>query len=286
MTSSSLDRRRAERFAQLVDSPDRLPASGDSPTDDADLVAIGRRLSSVPIPGQVDPTFRAEFRAVLVAAAERQHAARAAADTTAQPAPATRAARPSARLARARTLLGSSPEARRSRTRRAIIAGIAAGAIAVTGISSASDDSVPGDALYGMKRSTERAQLALAGSDTGRGELLLGFARTRADEAHEVRGDAAAFDRLLTESDSQTIEAVSLLTRAAIERKSEAPLDIVARFVDRQRPVLAGLPAGADLAEAARAEVSVAVLDAMANRVEKVRADLRKQARAPDAPPR
>ncbi|HEX2771560.1 MAG TPA: DUF5667 domain-containing protein [Micromonosporaceae bacterium] len=275
MTPPNFDRQRAERFAQLMDGRDPLPAPGGAPTDnEAALAAIGRRLSSMQMPGQVDPKFRAEFRAVLVATAERELAARAAANTSARPAPVTPAGRLSAGLAKARTLLGSSPQTRRARTRGAIIAGVAVGAIAVSGISSASEDSVPGDALYGMKRSTERAQLVLAGDDVSKGELLLGFARTRTGEAHAVRGDAAAFDRLLTETDSQTKAAVSLLTGAAAERKSEAPLDVVADFVTRQGQELTGLLAGADAAEATRAAASLELLDQVASRVDALRAAL------------
>lgn len=282
MTPPKLDRQRVERFARLVDGRDPLPAPDGARTDnEAGLAAIGRRLSSMEMPGRVDPKFRADLRAELVAAAERELAARPAAATSAPPAPATQANRFSAGLAKARTLLGSSPQTRRARTRGAIIAGVAVGAIAVSGISSASEDSVPGDALYGMKRSTERAQLALAGNDQSRAELLLEFARTRAGEARDVRGDAEAFDRLLAEADSQTIEAVSQLTLAAIEGKTEEPLNVVARFVDEQRSALAGLKTGADRAEAARAEISIAVLDGLTNQVEKQREALRTGARAP-----
>lgn len=275
MTQPSFDRQRAERFAQLVDGRDPLPAHEGAPTDDeAALAAIGRRLSSMELPGRVDPKFRAEFRAVLVATAERELAARAAANPNARQAPVTPAGRLSAGLAKTRTLLGSSPQTRRARTRGAIIAGVAVGAIAVSGISGASEDSVPGDALYGMKRSTERAQLVLASDDTSKGELLLGFARTRAIEANAVRDDAAAFDRLLTETDSETKAAVSLLTRAAAERKSEAPLDVVANFVTRQREKLDGLVADPDAAGASRAAASLALLDQVAKRVDALRAAL------------
>jgi Domain of unknown function (DUF5667) len=275
MTPPSLDRQRIERFAQLVDGPDPLqPPGGASTDEEATVVAIGRRLSAMEMPGQVDPKFRAEFRAVLVAAAEREQAARAAANTTAPPARVHPVGRLFPALAKARALLGSSPQRRRARTRGAIIAGVAVGAIAVSGISTASEDSVPGDALYGMKRSTERAQLALANTETSKGELLLGFARTRADEAYAVRGDAAAFDRLLTETDSQTKAAVTLLTQAAAERRSDAPLDIVASFVGPQHSVLNDLRAGANPAEAARTADSLELLDKVQKRVDELRAAL------------
>ena len=40
-----------------------------------------------------------------------------------------------------------------------------------------------GATSYNVKRSTERAQLALAGSDVSRGKLYLEFAGSRLDEA-------------------------------------------------------------------------------------------------------
>jgi hypothetical protein len=273
MTPPDLDRQNTERFAQLVDSREPLPDQRGSPADDlAGLAAIGRRLSSVQIAVAVDPTFRADFRAELVAAAEREQAARATGQVAASPTPVTPLARLSAGLAglaKARALLGSSPGTRRARIRGAIIAAVAAGAIAVSGISTASEDSVPGDALYGMKRSTERAQLAMAGSDLSRAELLLGFARTRAGEAQAVRGDAAAVDRLLTESDRETTVAVSLLTRAALERNSQAPLDAVTSFLARQRESLRELRK--DPTAAARAATSLSLLNDVARRVDDLR---------------
>jgi hypothetical protein len=281
MTPPILDRRRAERFAHLLDSHDPPPSpddpSGGSPAHDgqtAALAAIGRRLSAIEMPGQVDPTFRTGFRAELVATAERDQAARAAAQTSASRTPVAPVARLSGGLAKAHALLGTSAETRRARTRGAIIAGVAVGAIAVSGISSASEDSVPGDTLYAMKRSTERAQLALAGNEASKGELLLGFAGTRADEAYTVRGDPAAFDRLLTETDRETTAAVSLLTRAAAERRSERPLDVVDTFVNRQRSALSGLLEGANQAETARTNSSLRLLNEVAKRIDELRTAL------------
>ncbi len=65
--------------------------------------------------------------------------------------------------------------------------------MAVSGISAASENASPGDALYGVKRSTERAQLAMAGSDVTRGQLSLDFAQTRLTEAAAMPGDTDAF---------------------------------------------------------------------------------------------
>ena len=120
---------------------------------------------------------------MLLATAEREGIG-----VTARPEPE----RPRPRL---RPRRGSAGIARRPAARGAIVVGIAAGTLALSGVSVASGEAIPGDALYGVKRSTERAQLALAGSDLTRGQLYLDFARTRLPEAHAVRADAERLRR-------------------------------------------------------------------------------------------
>ncbi len=66
------------------------------------------------------------------------------------------------------------------------MAALLTGTVAVSGVSAASGDALPGETLYDVKRSTERAQLALAGNDLGKAQLYLEFARTRIQEASEV----------------------------------------------------------------------------------------------------
>ena len=188
MSYDFFDRRRAERFAQLLDE-----ANGGrrhhvrSPVDDelAELVAVGhqraprrpvRRRRSTPSSGS-------------------------ACGRCWSPPPSGRASAPSA-TARPRStsrrsgpLPGGQPGRRRRapdpRPRRDLV-GVAAGAIAVSGMSAASENAMPGDALYGVKRSTERAQLALASSDLTRGQLSLDFARTRLAEAGALGGEPTA----------------------------------------------------------------------------------------------
>jgi Domain of unknown function (DUF5667) len=273
MTPSGLDRQRAERFARLLDDGDQSSRDHRSPCpdDEAGLAALGRRLATIEAPGHIDDGFRTRLRAMLVAEAER--AAQERTVPLASPAPVGAGARLSAGLARVRTLLSSSPESRRARTRGAIIAGVAVGAIAVSGISTASEGSMPGDALYGMKRSTERAQLAFAGTDQSRGALLLEFARVRLAEAEAVRGDSAAFTRLLAETDKETSEGVALLARAAAESEQAAPLDTVAGFVARQRPALIRLLDGSTT-DRERVISSLALLDLVSARIEALRPTL------------
>src|SRR4029453_12157422 len=121
--------------------------------------------------------------------------------------------------------------ARRIRARGAIVIGVAAGAMAISGISAASENAEPGDALYGVKRSTEKAQLAMAGSDVTRGQLSLDFARTRLAEAAAMPGDNAAISGVLTDMDADTRQGVKLLTGAAVAGEDTAPLTRVDGFV-------------------------------------------------------
>ncbi|QGN46688.1 DUF5667 domain-containing protein [Micromonospora sp. WMMD558] len=267
MDSDLFSRRRAERFAQLLDE-----ANGGrrhhkrSRLDDEliALVAVGQRLSAGPPAVDVDPEFRTGLRAMLLATAEREGIGAPAADTATGPTTRrTRAFRPS---------LLPPVTARRARARGAILVGIAAGAVAVSGISAASENAVPGDALYGMKRSTERAQLALTSSDVSRGQLFLGFARTRLSEAAELRGDRAGYSGVLDDMDADTRQGVRLLTGAAAQRSDPAPLDAVNTFVTAQQQAVSALLDEGTRAERDRTRRSLALLDAVRKRSDALRA--------------
>ncbi|MEU5788092.1 DUF5667 domain-containing protein [Micromonospora purpureochromogenes] len=264
MDSDLFSRRRAARFAQLLDeanggrrhhvrsrADDRLTA----------LVAVGQRLVAERPDVEVDAEFRTGLRAMLVATAEREGMGTATAST---PARTTEAA--------SRGSLLGAVTARQIRARGAILVGIAAGAVAVSGISAASEDAVPGDALYGMKRSTERAQLALTSSDLSRGQLFLDFARTRLDEAGMLRGDLAGYSAVLDDMDADTRQGVRLLTTTAAQRSDPAGLDVVNTFVTGQRKAVGGLLDGASRAERDRTRRSLALLDAIRKRSDALRA--------------
>ncbi|SCL20440.1 hypothetical protein GA0070616_1977 [Micromonospora nigra] len=261
MDSTLFSRRRAERFAQLLDEANggrRHHVRSRADDELVRLVAVGRRFSTDPPPAEVDPDFRTGLRAMLLATAEREGIG-APAGVTGQPSTGRGPLLPAA-------------TARRARARGAILVGIAAGAVAVSGISAASENAVPGDALYGMKRGTERAQLALTSSDVSRGQLFLGFARTRLGEAAELRGDAVGFDTVLDDMDADTRQGVRLLTGAAAQRSDPAALDAVDTFLDGQRRAVGALADGASRAERDRARRSLALLDAIDRRAAALRA--------------
>ncbi|WP_374559326.1 DUF5667 domain-containing protein [Micromonospora sp. RHAY321] len=257
-------RRRAERFAQLLDEANggrrhhvRSRVDGQL----APLVAVGQRLSVDPPAVEVNPDFRTGLRAMLLATAEREGLGTPAA---AEPA-ATRPASTRGSLLPAVT-------ARRARARGAILIGVAAGAIAVSGISAASENAVPGDALYGMKRSTERAQLALASSDISRGQLFLDFARTRLGEAAKLRGDRIGYSAVLDDMDADTRQGVRLLTAAAVQRAEPTSLDTLNTFVTGQRRAVGNLVDGATRADRERTGRSLVLLDSIRERSDALRA--------------
>jgi hypothetical protein len=256
-------RRRAERFAQLLDEANgarrhhvRSRVDGQL----APLVAVGQRLSVDPPAVEVDQDFRTGLRAMLLATAEREGLGTTPAAVS----------EPAATTTRGRLLPAAT--ARRARARGAILVGIAAGAIAVSGISAASENAVPGDALYGMKRSTERAQLALASSDISRGQLFLDFARTRVGEAAKLRGDRIGYSAVLDDMDADSRQGVRLLTSAAVQRAEPGSLDTLNTFVSSQRRAVRGLLDGSTRVDRERTQRSLLLLDSIRERSDDLRA--------------
>jgi hypothetical protein len=231
------------------------------------MVAVGRGLSTARLGARVDTEFRVGLRAMLVATAERDGIGMTAVRPEAVPAIGHAPVR-----APRRGLLGHAP-GRRIRARGAIVIGVAAGALAVSGISAASENATPGDALYGVKRSTERAQLAMAGSDVTRGQLALDFARNRLAEATALVG-GSGFGGVLDDMDADTRQGVRLLTTSAVDRKDNTPLDTVDRFVTKQRIVLTPAIEKLSPANQKRAADSLALLDKVEERAEDLMARL------------
>jgi hypothetical protein len=221
-------------------------------------VNLGDKLGAVRVPGPTTD-FRSGLRAQLLAAAERDGIGA----TAVNPEPAK--------------------PRRRSRARIVIIAGIVGSTLAGSGISMASAHANPGDALYSVKRATEKAQLALAGSDLLRARLSLKFAGTRLDEARAVSSDADSFDRAMVDMDADTVDGVRLLTTAAMAHKDPAALDAVDRFVDDQRSLVKQLTAAVGAGGRATIGISLALLDSVAARSHTLRTALACDARASTA---
>ncbi len=121
-----------------------------------------------------------------------------------------KAAEPANRAALAgKTQVVRQVSAGHGRTRAAVLIGVTAGALALSGVSAASTDSLPGDALYQVKRSSERAQLALAGSDLSRGQLHLEFATAACARRSRCQPFEAAGG--LADMDGEASEGVRLI---------------------------------------------------------------------------
>lgn len=271
MNFDLFDRRSAERFAELLDESDggrRHHTRGPADEQLAELVAIGNHLSAARPGVMVDSEFRVGLRAMLLATAERDGIGVTATMIDDEPGVSAGAGEPGRGLTR---IAGSS---RRIRARTAIVIGVAAGAMAVSGISAASESASPGDALYGVKRSTERAQLAMAGSDVSRGQLSLNFARTRLAEAAAMPGDDPTFGRVLDDMDADTRQGVKLLTGSAVARTDAAPLATVDGFAADQRSAFAPMLDRLSPANRQRAQESVSLLEAVNRRAAVLRGDL------------
>jgi hypothetical protein len=259
--------RRAERFAQLLDEAAgarRHHSWSDADRELTGMVTIGQRVTTLPLVVEVDPEFRTGLRASLMARIEREGIG----ETVAEPEVDTPQRR------RISDLLPS------GRTRSAIIATIAAGSFGAFGVSAASGDAIPGDTLYGVKRSAEQAKLALAGSEVSRGQLNLEFARKRLAEAGALGNNQGRLDPVLDDMDTGMREGTRLLTTAAVDRGEVAGLQAVQQFARDQRPVLAGLTGRLNGPAKKRATESLTLLD----RINERAGGLQNTVKCPDLP--
>jgi hypothetical protein len=267
VSSHMFDRRRAERFAQLLDEANgRRRTHRRSSIDDElhDLVALAARTGEARVAPVPDPEFRAGLRAMLMAKIERDGIG-------------TQAVERAAHAANRAALAGKTQPIRQvpagaGRARAVLLIGVTAGALALSGVSAASTKALPGDPLYPVKLSSERAQLALAASDLSRGKLRLEFARLRLSEARQVGPDV--LPQVLADMDHETREGVKLLTGVAVEHGDTVALDLVEQFVSRQRESLADLRQGLGRAGAAATEASERLLRQVGARAGQLRGTL------------
>jgi hypothetical protein len=281
VTLNPMERRRAEEFARLLDSEEpSLPhqhsadkSTATVHTDAAEAFAelvgvterlggLGEQLMAASRPSQ--QWHDATRRRLMAVAAEEGIGVTARARASAA-VPETK---------RAPVLDDMFPRRPRGGRRLAIVAALLTGTVAVSGVSAASGDALPGETLYGVKRSTERAQLALAGNDLGRAQLYLEFARTRIQEATEVVGDDAAVASALSDATGELRSGTALLGEVAVESGDPAPLDYVDLFTNEHRWVLEDLVAELDGEALTAGEELVAVLEAAAVRSVELRGAL------------
>jgi hypothetical protein len=233
-------RRRVDEFAQAVaDLNATSQPDADSERADTPELQVVQALSAAradDFAPQPSDQFRQQLRATLIAAAERGIGATAAVDEPTSVLPLGLV------KANGRRGGGLRKSRRARRTRAAVIVGLAAGTLAISGISVASGSAGPGDPLYGVKISGENARIALAGSDRDRGALYLQFARNRMSEASGT-SRAAALSDLFVAMDKDTTQASALLSSAALAAHDASMLDPLTQFVADQRRDLNALSA-------------------------------------------
>jgi len=231
VNSPIFDRRRAERLNELLDEAAgrrRRHRRTDLDPELSELVGLTRHLATLPAAPDPDAEFRSGLRAMLMAKVEREGIG-----VTAQAKASQLASR--AAIA-AKTQPVRQVPAGHGRTRAAVLIGVTAGALALSGVSAASTNSLPGQPLYQVKRSSERAQLAMAGSDLTRGQLHLEFAQSRVREAAMVPAQQAL--SVLADMNSETSRGLNLILGWAEQNRDTTALTGVDDFVESQRRLL------------------------------------------------
>lgn len=213
-------------------------------------------LATLPAPAP-RAHFRAELRAQLVAVAPRL-----VAEGREEAERATAAASPGGRTQRSHLFAGL----------RIAVASLAVVVVLLGGAVWLSRSALPGDALYGLKRASESAQLALASDPQQRAADLLGFAKTRVDEVRDllnqpsadaagpqaggIGADQAKLIRsTLGSADDDLRQASRLLGNQSVHTRSATPLSVLLTWApgqqDRLETIVDRLPAG-DLRQAAQ----------------------------------
>jgi hypothetical protein len=202
-----------------------------------ELVAALSTLEVAPPPR---PDFRAELRAQLVAVTPRL-VAEGRDEVETEPARTEQAAEPR-RLHLRKPLI-------------AVVGVLTAFVLLLGGAVLISQNALPGDALYGLKRASENTEYSLASGAVDRGKLKLEFAGNRIGEIGDLLSHAGALGaaagavadsgqinahtaalvrQTLGSADSDVLTASKLLTGAAVASRSAAPLGDVTSWSSNQ----------------------------------------------------
>ncbi|HEX3816476.1 MAG TPA: DUF5667 domain-containing protein [Mycobacteriales bacterium] len=282
--------RAAKRFAHSVDAPTRHGASrGD--TNTRELVGITHQLQSVQFDVAPTDDFRSQLRQRLIAVATVQGIGETQPSKETQPKAEPTGTLGDLLVPRPRSPLTERISETRQRAHRrvAFAAGALTTLVLVGGLAVAeSGHALPGDALYGLKRTTESVQLSLSGSDVSTGREHLNLASTRLSEVTKLigRGDTAAgsfryvaggggltahqralVTSTLDDMDRQTTQGTRLLTTAAVRSGNTAPLNDLRSWAGKQSRAMHGLQQRVGKPTSDRVGASVSVLDHVVSRV-------------------
>jgi hypothetical protein len=177
------------------------------------------------------------------------------------------------------------PAPKRRRLRLARPLAVAVGVLAVFivllgGAVLLSQNALPGDALYGIKRASENTRYGLTDGAVAKGTLKLDFATRRIDEVSELvpktSGDTGTLVRQTLDSADGDVRAASrMLGTAAVQDTSPAPLDTMTGWAPGEIAKLDGIikriPAGA---LRTRVVATQDLIKAAEQRAEQLKADL------------
>lgn len=191
MIANVSSHRRANAFAQALEDQMVQGAAAEQPADPAEpagqgrLLALASGLGDLPRP-TLDPEVKVVQRAQLVAAMETmlREGTIGGGVSSGPTVPEQRTAGRGAH--RASPLRKLRPRSRWSKSLAAggLTVGVAAGAFG--GVAAASNNALPGDSLYGLKRGMEDFKLGMAEDDSARGGIFLDHASTRLNEARRL----------------------------------------------------------------------------------------------------
>jgi hypothetical protein len=233
-------RARAESFAHAVDHGPRHSARlGDDP-ELLEAVELVGRLRTV---GAVAP--RPEFSAELRHRLLEQAAARAA--TTATPLTVHTAPDDSDDPPGSEDVGASVTDIRRRQSRRIrLVASTAALVLLGGGIGSAAaaQQAMPGDTLYGMKRSIENVATNVGVGDDSRGRRDLEHAMTRLSEVQELAtngGSVGTINATLDDFSAQARQGVSRLLASYQQNSDQNSITAITAFITSARQALGEL---------------------------------------------
>lgn len=294
MAAAFGERQRAEQFARLLDGLDGSrdggsavatlippqkngpgvpggPSGPDSPVD-PELTALLRVVETVIDEGRLHaPTVRPEFREQLGARLHRDFLVLFNADVNGGP--------------------GDGDVLARGRTpwrRRLIGGGVAVGVLSggIGGVAWAASSALPGDPLYGVKRSLENMRVSVSGSDLERGEQYLGQAKTRLEEIHKLLGrhdsnvDGSDTSRLVTETAGnlyRDVDSAGQLLAPLAESGNTEALANLRDFLNAYEPQVRDLETLLAPDSQDEARRLVALMDGLRARVTAAQANLDRQ---------
>lgn len=282
--------------ARLAAALDGQRAERPPDPEDRELLTVADALCALRLDAAPDPAFTAATRTRLVTLAAARMAGEDA--TTERPASATRSP------ARSRVTSHRRPVVAAWNQRLAAAVAVLAVLVAtVSLLVIASRDALPGDALYAVKRGSERAQVGLTFDPSERGFVLLHQAEQRLAEVSELLQEpvaglaatgspgaplAAATDSeivdTLTAMDEQTAAGIALLTGSAVASEDEATLGIIPVWAEGQQRLLDDIVQEMSTTERARAEDSMALLDRVGDRARSLGESLPCQCLEADGP--